>query len=1187
MATEDGRADLLTAMDIIEFLELAAALSQKLVGGEVPKDLRYTRQEASNELGHFLEDVKSKGARPRPAHDVSKRLGEMETRAVELASALKRPFDEVKPGMPGWDRAALLEKAESQSLAEDVIKFADDFNSWLTTAWQSDDWPTIKTINQIRDDAEDARSRIADDICLAINGICIRLGLPYDKLTEHIVSSTAVSFSSATTDHAQSASAGVSTQQKGHQKGRPNSNKKKRQKRQGRGSKPAAGSSSSTNSAVKNPLRSDSFLKSQDILEFLDILETLMREAPWELEILLAVTHPLQDDPEDWLDDAAENTYQWLFEAPVDADGLITDQGSARFRARRNLQAWLSEEKGGLLGISGAPGTGKTTLVKLLAHHPKTVAELQKWAGAEQLIIVPYYFSNTGNIHQKTQIGFCRTVFAELLRQCPTLTHVYFPPSAEASKTKEGKNMERCTTSTGEPWPVSDEHLAVAWNHLTRGELHGFRVCIFVDGLDEYVESAGARMSDLANALQIMANTSECIKICISATRTLDELLGNPLPYSSIHLTALLREDIKWWATAEILSMTEAEKLCPNGDKLISLLVRKSRINFLWVRVVLQSFVAPEFTAEGKIRSMTSTMIRDALASGQLIKIVHACPSDLYGLYEHLLKRLNSTWQFVASVMFSLAVHNPFLQRPNALWFSWLQPLLRDLDFPETPVAPFTADEIREKQEYVEEAVMFMTMGLLKLHWDHREPRKSDQFFGRRIHFFHSTVLKFLNSPRGSDFLLESGGTTEAPDIGVRKFTTLHMLSRLRMAEMVLAAKTQEDPKADAHRHRQYASMVQGVMQVEGRKIDGSPYVLLLPDSFMEGLRKDLETTRSEESGSGYIRSWFANIHSQQLLPGDANTPPSFLHLAMYQGQVPYVFACLEDREKFKDAIGGAKSKELNMLLSAFFGTGGHNGLEADLLGLMNERADILGSVTLRSSPHKGLSSQVSRQASVLMVWISYMVFKLMLPGDGFPQPFLHPPLYRERMVRLAEILVYALSQPENVDMVPLSFVLLLKKKREISPAPTMMPTLRLKMPKGKSSEASSSTSTVEKDPQKPSWDRWPIPEKYTKGEHNMTPKQAELANPVHPSGIVLRNDETHYTTLKQLLVTYIDEPFLAQEVYELIPNDLSRTVLHEWSDIYKNELLEDQFVGYECTRVVASDGTVIGEGAELYFRLY
>jgi hypothetical protein len=120
--------------------------------------------------------------------------------------------------------------------------------------------------------------------------------------------------------------------------------------------------------------------------------------------------------------------------------------------------------------VGGKAGSGKSTLMKFICDHPKTITALQNWAGSDPLLTASFFFWSYGTEMQKSQEGFLQTLLHEILRKCPNLIQTCLP--------------HRWTSGTQDPWTRSA--LLEAFSTLNQGLIMSTRFCFFIDGLDEY-----------------------------------------------------------------------------------------------------------------------------------------------------------------------------------------------------------------------------------------------------------------------------------------------------------------------------------------------------------------------------------------------------------------------------------------------------------------------------------------------------------------------------------------------------------------------------------------------------------------------------------------------------------------------------------------------------------------------------
>jgi hypothetical protein len=82
---------------------------------------------------------------------------------------------------------------------------------------------------------------------------------------------------------------------------------------------------------------------------------------------------------------AHRETFKWIFDNPVicdDDDPLI--ENVKQCPPGHRFTEWLSSGSG-IFHIAGKLGSGKSTLMKLVCSHPRTIDRLQEWAGESQV----------------------------------------------------------------------------------------------------------------------------------------------------------------------------------------------------------------------------------------------------------------------------------------------------------------------------------------------------------------------------------------------------------------------------------------------------------------------------------------------------------------------------------------------------------------------------------------------------------------------------------------------------------------------------------------------------------------------------------------------------------------------------------------------------------------------------------
>jgi len=162
-----------------------------------------------------------------------------------------------------------------------------------------------------------------------------------------------------------------------------------------------------------------------DVREHLqDILRTITEaeDAIIEKQILTSLAFADMDSRFISIHDAEIDTFDWIFNRPEEVlalePGLIV-----------SFPDWLRSGSG-IFHIVGKPGSGKSTLMKHLCDHSKTMDLLEEWAlaGGKELIFSQFFFWRiTPVAEQKTLKGLIRGLLHSVLRQVPQLSKTLFP----------------------------------------------------------------------------------------------------------------------------------------------------------------------------------------------------------------------------------------------------------------------------------------------------------------------------------------------------------------------------------------------------------------------------------------------------------------------------------------------------------------------------------------------------------------------------------------------------------------------------------------------------------------------------------------------------------------------------------------------------------------------------------------
>jgi hypothetical protein len=139
-----------------------------------------------------------------------------------------------------------------------------------------------------------------------------------------------------------------------------------------------------------------------------------------------------------------------------------------------DFSKWLTEGSG-IYWISGKAGSGKSTLMKYLFHHPETRALVSRWAGGASYSLIPFFFWNLGTSNQKSQEGLARTLLFRILSIHRTLIAEALP-----NMWKELYDRDDASLPSVAETRYAFQTIATRASTLSK-------FCLFIDGLDEYV----------------------------------------------------------------------------------------------------------------------------------------------------------------------------------------------------------------------------------------------------------------------------------------------------------------------------------------------------------------------------------------------------------------------------------------------------------------------------------------------------------------------------------------------------------------------------------------------------------------------------------------------------------------------------------------------------------------------------
>ncbi|KAF8242251.1 hypothetical protein K440DRAFT_639383 [Wilcoxina mikolae CBS 423.85] len=250
-----------------------------------------------------------------------------------------------------------------------------------------------------------------------------------------------------------------------------------------------------------------------------------------EQKILESLNYESMNQRHSDIKKAYKETLRWTFDNP-----------------EIRLLDWLSSGDG-IYWISGKAGSGKSTVMKYICDHERTLEALRTWAGPNTLVTASYFFWNAGLPMQKSQKGLLQSLLYQVLQSCPDLIN------------------EVCADHhILEPWSPT-ELLDILLGILERSadqKVLPARFCFFIDGLDEY-DGHGAEINRFLQKL-IDSKKSKSIKLICSQK---NELFRN---------------------------LRKADRRC---DSLVPQIAEKAQGVWLWVYLVVRDLLRDLDSDEG------------------------------------------------------------------------------------------------------------------------------------------------------------------------------------------------------------------------------------------------------------------------------------------------------------------------------------------------------------------------------------------------------------------------------------------------------------------------------------------------------------------------------------------------------------------------------------------------------------
>ncbi|KAL9630955.1 MAG: hypothetical protein Q9204_004464 [Flavoplaca sp. TL-2023a] len=321
-----------------------------------------------------------------------------------------------------------------------------------------------------------------------------------------------------------------------------------------------------------------------------------------------------------------EGTYSWIFgsiqagnkseSVGINSDTFSEDSNVEEIRDQpwSNFQDWLEGDSKHPYWLSGKPGSGKSTLMKYISTEFCSFCQshdtLSAWANA---VTCSFFFWNLGSSLQKSYTGLLRALLFQIAEQHPEMIAVM-------SKSIHSGPGELWGSSSIHTW--TEQRLDDALATVLRAKPPSMRICVFIDGLDEFVGDEDR----LINTIHVLSHASGT-KVCASSRP--EEIFRQGFAASpQLKLQDLNYPDIHKATVERLLPALKAHVPCAEWelDRLVNDVVQKSQGIFLWADLMTKDL---------------KKGARSADRFEELEQRLERTPDTIDGLYEHMLSRLD------------------------------------------------------------------------------------------------------------------------------------------------------------------------------------------------------------------------------------------------------------------------------------------------------------------------------------------------------------------------------------------------------------------------------------------------------------------------------------------------------------------------------------------------------------------
>ena len=425
---------------------------------------------------------------------------------------------------------------------------------------------------------------------------------------------------------------------------------------------------------------------------------------------------------------AYTTTFEWLFNPHSGQGATHPADPSDNTASWASFTSWLEADTRDIYWITGKPGSGKSTLMKFLAHHPKLSKHLSTWAGAVPVIIASFYSWNAGADLQRSFEGLLRGLLFQCLQQRPELT------AKVCSRRWACLQVLGAGTNAALPeWNLPE--LMEAFKSVVSMTGETFRLAILIDGLDEF-----AADHEKLVEFTVPLSYADGVKICVSSRPWNvfnDAFHRNP----SLRVQELTKDDIARYVTGHFESLPAFAELqnleMKEATALLDEIASRADGVFLWVSVVVRS-IAAQLSDGARVKDLHAT--------------VNKLPQDLELLFD-TIKRQTKPEHVAQSAQYFLivleAARKPF---GNVITAGTLLLAVEEQDSSFHRERKDTTDFLLSSELIMRRRLHSRTMGMLEM-----DPT------GTVVLFLHRTVADWARRKANLEALIHDASTINKP----------------------------------------------------------------------------------------------------------------------------------------------------------------------------------------------------------------------------------------------------------------------------------------------------------------------------------------------------------------------------------------------------------------------------------------